>query len=73
MVDNNKPRTLSSDGSLIKSGTAEIAMAFGVADLTQPELLTVQGRTDGYASSAKPELMGLLAAVLSAPPDQDIL
>ncbi|KAF9923365.1 hypothetical protein BGZ67_009867, partial [Mortierella alpina] len=72
-ADNKKPRTLSSDGALIKSGTAEIAMAFGVADLTQPELLTVQGRTDGYASSAKPELKGLLAAILSAPPDLDIL
>ncbi|KAF9943899.1 hypothetical protein BGZ70_005302, partial [Mortierella alpina] len=72
-VDNTIPRTLSSDGSLIKSGTADVAMAFGVADLSQPVLLTVQGRTDGYASSAKAELMGLLAAILSAPPDQDIL
>lgn len=72
-VDNNTSRTISSDGALIKSGTAGIAMAFGVADLSQPELLTVKGRTDGYASSAKAELMGLLAATLSAPPDQNIM
>ncbi|KAF9944120.1 hypothetical protein BGZ72_002782, partial [Mortierella alpina] len=72
-VDNTTPRTISSDGAMIKSGTAAIAMAFGVADLTQPELVTVQGRTDGYASSAKAELVELLAAIISAPPDQNIL
>ncbi|KAG0348896.1 hypothetical protein BGZ54_004513, partial [Gamsiella multidivaricata] len=33
----------------------------------------MQGRTDGYASSVKAELMGLLAAILSAPPDQNII
>ncbi|KAF8944536.1 hypothetical protein BGZ46_006231, partial [Entomortierella lignicola] len=47
-------------------------MAFGVVDLSQPITRTVHGRTDGYASSAKAELMGLLAAIISAPLDQDV-
>ena len=72
-VDNNTRRTISSDGSLINGGQHTVAMAFGVADLSQPDVRTVQGRTDGYASSAKAELMGLFAAVISAPAEQDIL
>ncbi|KAG9061442.1 hypothetical protein KI688_007433 [Linnemannia hyalina] len=72
-VDNSTPRVLYSDGSLLNSGTLEVSQAFGVVDLTQDNPLTVQGRTDGHASSAKAELMGLLAAVLSAPPEQDIV
>jgi ribonuclease HI len=72
-VDNSTPRVLYSDGSLLNSGTPEVSQAFGVVDLTQDNPLTVQGRTDGHASSAKAELMGLLAAVLSAPPEQDIV
>ncbi|KAG9061498.1 hypothetical protein KI688_007076 [Linnemannia hyalina] len=72
-VDNSTPRVLYSDGSLLNSGTPEVSLAFGVVDLTQDNPLTVQGRTDGHASSAKAELMGLLAAVLSAPPEQDIV
>ncbi|KAG0283984.1 hypothetical protein BGZ98_006086, partial [Dissophora globulifera] len=72
-VDNTTRRTISSDGSLIDSGKQSVAMAFGVADLSQPEVKTIQGRTDGYASSGKPELMGLFAAIISAPAEQDIL
>jgi ribonuclease HI len=72
-VDNTKPRTLSSDGSLINNGQPDIAMAFGVVDQSQPVIRTVQGRTDGFASSTKAELMGLIAAVLSAPPEQHII
>ncbi|KAF9341033.1 hypothetical protein BGX26_008805, partial [Mortierella sp. AD094] len=71
-VDNTAPRVISSDGSLINTDTAEVAMAFGVADLSQPTTRTVHGRTDGCASSAKAELMGLLAAIISAPSDQDL-
>ncbi|KAF9111740.1 hypothetical protein BGX30_007494, partial [Mortierella sp. GBA39] len=73
VVDNSTPRILFSDGSLLHSGTADIAMAFGVVDLTLDTPLTVKGRTTGHASSAKAELMGLLAAVVAAPPEQDIL
>ncbi|KAG9062981.1 hypothetical protein KI688_004581 [Linnemannia hyalina] len=72
-VDNSTPRILYSDGSLLNSGTPEVSQAFGVVDLTQDNPLTVQGRADGHASSAKAELMGLLATVLSAPPEQDIV
>ncbi|KAF9342474.1 hypothetical protein BGX26_007461, partial [Mortierella sp. AD094] len=71
-VDNTKPRVISSDGSLININTENVAMAFGVVDLSQPVTRTVHGRTDGHASSAKAELMGLLAAIISAPPDQDV-
>ncbi|CAO3565248.1 unnamed protein product [Mortierella alpina] len=68
-VDSTVPRTPSSDNALIKSGTADMAMAkaFGVVALAQPEYLTVQGRTDGFAFSAKAKLVGFLAVVLSAP------
>ncbi|KAF9536009.1 hypothetical protein EC957_000894, partial [Mortierella hygrophila] len=72
-VNNQTPRILYSDGSLLNSGTPEVSQAFGVVDLTQDNTLTVKGRTDGHASSAKAELMGLLTAVLSAPPEQDIV
>ncbi|KAG0356181.1 hypothetical protein BGX24_006465, partial [Mortierella sp. AD032] len=72
-IDNSTPRVLYSDGSLLNSGTMEVSQAFGVVDLSQDTPLTMQGRTDGHASSAKAELMGLLIAVLSAPPEQDIV
>ena len=72
-VDNTTPRILYSDGSLLNFGTGEISQAFGVVDLSQDNPITVQGRTDGHASSAKAELMGLLVAVLAAPPEQDII
>ncbi|KAG0302464.1 hypothetical protein BGZ97_002339, partial [Linnemannia gamsii] len=72
-VDNASPRILYSDGSLINPGTEEVSQAFGVVDLAQDTPLMVKGCTDGYASSAKAELMGLLAAVLAAPPEQDII
>ncbi|KAF9193253.1 hypothetical protein BGZ50_007651, partial [Haplosporangium sp. Z 11] len=58
---------------MINAATVDVAMAFGVVDLSQPEQHTVKGRTDGFASSTKAELMGLLAAILSAPPGQDII
>ncbi|KAF9573021.1 hypothetical protein EC968_009150, partial [Mortierella alpina] len=72
-VDHEAVRIISSDGSLIKDGTENVAMAFGVVDLSQAEIYKAQGRTDGYASSTKAELMGLIAAVLAAPPEQDIV
>ncbi|KAG0360402.1 hypothetical protein BC939DRAFT_436861 [Gamsiella multidivaricata] len=72
-VDNTTPRTPLSDGSMINAGTEEIAMAFGVVDRSQTETLTVHGRTEGYASSAKAELMGLHTAILASPPTQDII
>ncbi|KAF9540862.1 hypothetical protein EC957_003668 [Mortierella hygrophila] len=72
-VDNPTPHVLHSGGSLLDSGTPEVSQAYGVVDLTQDNPLTVQGRTDGHASSAKAELMGLLAVILSAPPEQDIV
>jgi len=65
------PRVLYSDGPLLHSGTEEVSQVFGVVDLTQDTTLTVQGPTGGYASSAKAELMELLATVFAAPPNQD--
>lgn len=53
--------------------TEDISRVFGVVDLSQDNPLTFQGRTDGHASSAKAELMGLLAAVLAATPEQDTI
>ncbi|KAF9127750.1 hypothetical protein BGW39_005641, partial [Mortierella sp. 14UC] len=73
LVDNDAPRTIYSDGSLLDTGTENVSLAFGVVDLTQNVPLVIQGRTDGHASSAKSELMGLLAAVLAAPSEQDIV
>ncbi|KAF9398002.1 hypothetical protein BGZ94_006121, partial [Podila epigama] len=35
--------------------------------------LPLSGKVDGHASSTKAELMGLLAAIASAPPGQDLL
>ena len=72
-VDNTAPRNLYTDGSLIHSGTEEVAMAFSVVDLQQDIHLPIKGRTDGHASSAKAELMGLIAAVVAAPDGQDIV
>jgi len=72
-VDNTTPRILYTDGSLIHSGTEKVAMAFGVVDLQQDIHLPIKGRTDGHASSAKAELMGLIAAVVAAPDGQDIV
>ncbi|KAI1284283.1 hypothetical protein EDD11_001239 [Mortierella claussenii] len=43
-------------------------MAFGVVGEGHP---TVQGRVRGFASSVKPELTGLMAAITSAPQDVD--
>ncbi|KAH7030131.1 hypothetical protein BKA57DRAFT_523863 [Linnemannia elongata] len=60
-------------GSTIAPPSWRLVLAFGVVDLAQENPLTVQGRTDGHASSAKSELIGLLVAVLSAPPEQDIV
>ena len=71
-VSNLIPRTISSDGSMDKADSHDIAMAFGVVDLSQNTPISVSGRTDGYASSTKAELMGLLAAIIAAPPAQDI-
>jgi ribonuclease HI len=72
-VDNANARTLYSDGSLLNPGTEEISQGFGVVDLTQENPLRIHGRTSGYSSSAKAELMGLVAAIVSAPPEQDII
>ncbi|KAF9405092.1 hypothetical protein BGZ94_003765 [Podila epigama] len=48
-------------------------LAFGVADRSSGETQALSGKTDGHASSTTAELMGLLAAIASAPPGQDIL
>ena len=72
-VDNRAPRVISSDGSMINAGQEDVAMAFGIVDRSNTVIRTVQGRTDGFASSAKAELMGLFAAIISAPPEQDIV
>ncbi|KAI1320076.1 hypothetical protein EDD11_002047, partial [Mortierella claussenii] len=66
-------RGVYSDGSLIAAGTDNIAMAFSVVDTSQATGDTLQGRVDGYASSTKAELMGLIAAVIAQPKEQDLL
>ncbi|KAF9176303.1 hypothetical protein BGZ51_000963 [Haplosporangium sp. Z 767] len=72
-MENASPHIISSDGSMINAATVDVAMAFEVVDLSQPEQQPVQGRTSDFSSSARAELMGLLAAILSAPLDQDII
>ncbi|KAF9403898.1 hypothetical protein BGZ76_007172, partial [Entomortierella beljakovae] len=72
-VSNTNIRTISSDGSMINADSDNIVMAFGVVDNTNSITRSVGGRTGGYASSTKAELMGLLAAIVAAPPEQNIL
>ncbi|KAF9176242.1 hypothetical protein BGZ49_006504, partial [Haplosporangium sp. Z 27] len=62
-VDNTAKRLISSDGSMIHTNTANVTMGFGVVDRSQLATRKVEGKTDGYASSPKAELMGLLAAI----------
>lgn len=68
------PLVLYSDGSLIKVGTPEVGMAFGVVrELDGGRCATlVSGRVGGFASSTKAELVGLLAAILVSPRDVDV-
>ncbi|KAI1310814.1 hypothetical protein EDD11_003628, partial [Mortierella claussenii] len=66
-------RIVYSDRSLTDSGTKDIAMAFGAVDTSQDTTATLQGRVDGYASSTKAELMGLIATVIMQPKEQDLL
>ncbi|GJJ74732.1 hypothetical protein EMPS_07090 [Entomortierella parvispora] len=66
-------KVLYSDGFMVRAGTKECAMAFGVADISTTAPHSIPGRADGQASSGKAELMGLLAAIVSMPPGQDIL
>ncbi|KAF8950703.1 hypothetical protein BGZ46_004374, partial [Entomortierella lignicola] len=56
-VDNTAKRLISSDGSMIHTNTANVTMGFGVVDRSQLVTRKVEGKTDGYASSAKAELM----------------
>ncbi|KAG0283429.1 hypothetical protein BGZ97_008548, partial [Linnemannia gamsii] len=72
-IDNMSSRILYSDGSLLHSGTEDVAMGFSVVDPQQDIHLPIKGRTDGHASSTKAELMGLIAAVVAAPDEQDIV
>ncbi|OAQ35387.1 hypothetical protein K457DRAFT_13307 [Linnemannia elongata AG-77] len=44
-------------------------MAFAVVGEQQP---VIQGTVKGFASSIKPELMGLIAGILATPQDQDV-
>ncbi|KAF8978816.1 hypothetical protein BGZ46_006107, partial [Entomortierella lignicola] len=71
-VDSSLPRVISTDGSFINAGTPQAAMAFGVVDQSGIIPQVVRGRTDGHASSTKAELMGLLAAILATPSEQDV-
>ncbi|KAH7047728.1 hypothetical protein BKA57DRAFT_493123 [Linnemannia elongata] len=54
-------------------GYEKVAKGFGVVDLQQDTHFPIKGRTDGHASSTKVELMGLIAAVVAAPDEQDIV
>lgn len=66
-------RVVYSDGSVVRAGTADCAMAFGVVEMHTDTNTSIPGRTDGHASSGKAELMGLLATIVAMPPEQDIL
>ncbi|KAF9986699.1 hypothetical protein BGZ79_005283, partial [Entomortierella chlamydospora] len=61
------------DGSLINMGTKDIPMTFSAVRKNEPSKRrrAVAGRIEGYASSTKAELMGLLAAIQTVAPDQD--
>jgi len=67
------PRILYSDGSLLKHGSPDCAMAFAVVDLLSDEASLLSGRVGGRASSTKAELMGVFAAVLAVPLGQDLI
>ena len=57
----------------IDAGTDAVAMAFGAVDANEATIRSAQGCVSGQASSTKAELMGLLVAICSAPPAQDII
>ncbi|KAF9345942.1 hypothetical protein BGX26_002586, partial [Mortierella sp. AD094] len=62
------------DDSLVNMGTKDISMAFSAVRKNEPtkRRRAVAGRVMGYASSTKAELMGLLAAIQSVAPSQDV-
>ncbi|KAK3836656.1 MAG: hypothetical protein JOS17DRAFT_734820 [Linnemannia elongata] len=62
-------RHIYSDGSMVSLGQASCAMAFAVVREHQP---VIQGKTKGFASSVKAELMGLIAVIIATPQDQDV-
>jgi len=62
-------RHIYSDGSMVDKGTRKCSMAFAVVG---EEQATVQGTTKGFASSAKAELMGLIAGIIATPKEQDL-
>ena len=62
-------RHIYSDGSLVHMGKAKCAMAFAVVGEAQK---TIQGTTKGFASSAKAEIIGMIAGLIATPPEQDI-
>ena len=72
-VDNTTPRVIYTDGSLLHSGIEEVVMAFSIIDPQQDTHLSVQERTDEYVFSAKTELMGLIAAIVATPDEQNIM
>ncbi|KAF9180242.1 hypothetical protein BGZ51_006329, partial [Haplosporangium sp. Z 767] len=64
---------LYSDGSLVDMGTEQISMAFGVVLKDGDRYRDViSGRTGGFASSTKAELIGLLAAIMVSPREQEV-
>jgi ribonuclease HI len=65
-------RIISSDGSLINADSDAISMAFGVVDQSDGTVRSISGKVEGYASSTKAELLGLLAAIIATPSNQNI-
>ncbi|KAF9579396.1 hypothetical protein BGW38_004355, partial [Lunasporangiospora selenospora] len=64
---------LFSDGSLKDMATEQIKMTFGVVVQRDYDYeRVISGAVDGYASSAKAELPGLLAAILCSPRGKDV-
>lgn len=71
----SEPIVLYSDGSLKHMGNEKVSMSFAsvykcVDDTYQ---IAVRGRTTGFASSTKAELVGLFASVLCCPEGKDVI
>ncbi|KAF9176194.1 hypothetical protein BGZ50_001461, partial [Haplosporangium sp. Z 11] len=60
------------DGSLKDKGTNMVRMACSSVRSRLRQRRALAGRVDGYASSTKPELYGLISAIATVDPRQDI-
>jgi ribonuclease HI len=69
-LEGQGPLEFYSDGSYFEDGPKPVSMAFGVVTMdqqTQRYRTVISGKTVGYASSTKAELVGLLATIMVCP------